>query len=103
MAGRRREPGHDWALIRLGTPGTITSVTVDTSFCTGNFPGHCVLEACGREGYPDPAELNDATTDWVKIVPWSPIRGDTQNTSARKRDRRTGGSAASAANARTGC
>ena len=32
---RRREPGHDWALIRLGAPGQVTSVDVDTSFFTG--------------------------------------------------------------------
>ena len=47
---RRREPGHDWALIRLGTPGTITSVDVDTSFFTGNHPEFCRIEACGSEG-----------------------------------------------------
>jgi allantoicase len=85
---RRRQPGHDWALIRLGTPGPITSVSVDTSFFTGNFPGHCTLEARGREGYPDPEELNDATTDWVTIVPRSPLRGDTQNTFAVSDPRR---------------
>jgi allantoicase len=27
---RRRQAGHDWALIRLATPGTVTSVDVDT-------------------------------------------------------------------------
>src|SRR5262249_39462648 len=29
---RRREGGHDWAIIRLGAPGIVTSVDVDTSF-----------------------------------------------------------------------
>jgi allantoicase len=76
---RRREPGHDWALIRLGTPGVVTSVDVDTSFFTGNFPEQCVVEACGCEGYPSPAELNDVATDWVEIVHESPLRGDTHN------------------------
>jgi allantoicase len=76
---RRREPGHDWALIRLGTPGVITSVDVDTSFFTGNYPEFCVVEACGCEGYPSPAELNDAATEWVEIVHQSPLRGDTHN------------------------
>ena len=77
---RRREPGHDWALIRLGTPGTITSVDVDTSFFTGNHPEFCRIEACGSEGYPGAAELNDPATEWVEVVPRSPLRGDSHNT-----------------------
>ncbi len=76
---RRREPGHDWALIRLGSPGRITSVIVDTSFFTGNFPEQCVVEACGREGYPGPEELNDPATEWAGIVPRSHLRGDARN------------------------
>lgn len=77
---RRREPGNDWALVRLGTPGTITSIDVDTSFFTGNYPEFCRVEACGREGYPSPAELNDPDTEWFEIIPRSPLVGDTHNT-----------------------
>jgi allantoicase len=76
---RRREPGHDWALVRLGTPGIITSVDVDTSFFTGNYPEFCMVEACGCEGYPSPAELNDPAMEWVAIVHRSPLRGDLHN------------------------
>ena len=75
---RRREAGHDWALIRLGTPGVITSINVDTSFFTGNFPETCMVEACGEEGYPSPSELN-AQSNWVEIVPRSALRGNHQN------------------------
>jgi allantoicase len=77
---RRREPGHDWALVRLGTPGIITSIEVDTSFFTGNYPESCRIEACGVEGYPSPAELADPETEWLEIVPRSPLRGDVRNT-----------------------
>jgi allantoicase len=77
---RRREPGHDWAMVRLGTPGIITSIEVDTRFFTGNYPEFCTVEACGMEGYPSPAELSNPSTEWVEIVPWSPLRGDMQNT-----------------------
>ena len=76
---RRRTPGHDWAMIRLGTPGTVTSVDVDTSFFTGNYPESCRIEACGREGYPSPAELGDPATVWVQLVPRSPLQGDSHN------------------------
>jgi allantoicase len=77
---RRREPGHDWALIRLGAPGVIASVDVDTSFFTGNFPEDCAIEACGMEGYPSPAELLGPQTPWAELVPRSPLRGDAHNT-----------------------
>lgn len=76
---RRREAGHDWALIRLGAPGVIASVDVDTSFFTGNFPADCAIEACGTEGYPSPAELLGPATAWATLVPRSPLRGDTHN------------------------
>lgn len=77
---RRREPGHDWALIRLGAPGTISTIHVDTSFFTGNHPQSCKIEACGYDGYPSPAELTDPATPWAELVPASPLRGDTHNT-----------------------
>ena len=74
---RRRSPGHDWAIVRLGTPGRIRSVDVDTSFFTGNFPSHAGLEGCGLEGHPGPAEL--AAADWVPLVPRSELAGDAHN------------------------
>lgn len=77
---RRREPGHDWALVRLGTPGIVSSIDVDTSYFTGNFPEFGRIEACGYEGYPSPAELDGPGTDWAEIVPRSPLRGDMHNT-----------------------
>ena len=42
---RRREPGFDWCLIRLGLPGMIRSVVVDTSYFRGNYPEHFSIEA----------------------------------------------------------
>ena len=75
---RRREPGHDWALIRLGAAGIVTSVEVDTSFFTGNHPESCLVEACGREGYPSPAELAEPA-GWTVLVPRSPLAADTRN------------------------
>lgn len=85
---RRREPGNDWALVRLGTPGVINSVDVDTSFFTGNFPQSFSLEACGREAYPSPQEILGQEVEWDEIVPTSPLRGDTHNTFSVVSDRR---------------
>jgi allantoicase len=74
---RRREPGHDDAIVRLGVPGVVREVVVDTAYFTGNFPPHASVEACGVEGYPSPEEL--AGADWVTLVPRSPLTGDTRN------------------------
>ncbi|HEY2949834.1 MAG TPA: allantoicase [Micromonosporaceae bacterium] len=73
---RRREPGHDHAIVRLGAPGVIRGVVIDTAFFTGNYPPHASVEACGVEGYPGPAEL--AADDWRPVVPRSPLAGDTR-------------------------
>src|SRR5204862_52242 len=41
---RRRGPGHDWTIIRLGAAGSIRRVEVDTRHFKGNAPGACSLE-----------------------------------------------------------
>jgi allantoicase len=74
---RRREPGHDHAVVRLGAPGVVRGVVIDTSFFTGNYPPYASVEACGVEGYPAPEEL--AAGDWVTLVPRSPLQGDARN------------------------
>ena len=35
---RRRTPGNDWCLIKLGCPGIIKNIEVNTKFFTGNYP-----------------------------------------------------------------
>jgi allantoicase len=72
---RRREQGDDQAIVRLGMPGLVRGVVVDTAFFTGNYPPACTVEACAAEGYPAPEEL----TDWEPLVPRSPLAGDTRN------------------------
>jgi allantoicase len=74
---RRREPGHDHAIVRLGVPGVVHGVVVDTAFFTGNFPPYASVEAGAVAGYPSPDEL--AAADWVTLVPRSPLAGDTRN------------------------
>ena len=70
---RRRAGGHDWALIRLGLPGVIRGVVIDTAWFRGNYPPRASVEACAVDGYP--SDLSGA--DWVEIVPESPLKGDT--------------------------
>ncbi|MDQ6653955.1 MAG: allantoicase, partial [Acidobacteriota bacterium] len=85
---RRRTPGFDWCIIRLGLPGIIRGVVVDTSYFKGNYPEHCSLEACALKGQPGPEELTSETTQWTGILQQSSLGGDTQNPLAVESDRR---------------
>jgi allantoicase len=85
---RRRTPGFDWCLIRLGLPGSIRGVVVDTSFFRGNYPESCSLEACAAEGNATVEELTDEATQWVEILPPARLQGDSLNPFAVSSDER---------------
>ncbi len=85
---RRRTPGFDWCIIRLGLPGIIRGVVVDTSFFRGNYPEHCSLEACALPGLPTAEELTDERVEWIQILPQLPLSGDTQNPFAIESEQR---------------
>lgn len=51
---RRRSPGHDWCIVKLGTPGVVRGVDLDTAFFTGNFaPRVSIQAACLEEEVPE--------------------------------------------------
>jgi allantoicase len=83
---RRRTAGHDHAIVRLGVPGVVRGVVVDTAFFTGNYPPAASVEGCGVEGHPSPAELADA--DWFDLVPRAALRGDEAQAFVVEADRR---------------
>lgn len=64
---RRRNGGHDHAIVKLGAKGVIRGVDIDTSHFTGNFPPAASLEACAVEGSPD------EKTKWTEILPASAL------------------------------
>jgi allantoicase len=66
---------YDWVIVRLGAPGLVHAVVVDTAFFTGNFPQSCAVEACSVDGYPPVESLQAAR--WTEIVPRSELKGDT--------------------------
>src|SRR3954466_16291868 len=43
---RKRTPGDDFAIVRLGLRGVVRGVVVDKAFFRGNYPSHCTIEAC---------------------------------------------------------
>ncbi|HEU0224564.1 MAG TPA: allantoicase [Steroidobacteraceae bacterium] len=72
---RRREPGADWVIVKLGHPGTIREVEVDTAHFRGNFPDRVSLQA---------ALIADAAADalptqseqWPVLLPEQKLRAD---------------------------
>ena len=76
---RRRTPGFDWCLIRLGLPGRIHGFVVDTSYFTGNYPERCQIEGVSAPESVTAEELDSSGTKWETILPESQLQGDTQN------------------------
>jgi allantoicase len=74
---RRREPGHDYVIVRLGSPGVVHGVDVDTAFFVGNYPPYASIDACAVAGYPDAGTLKKAK--WTPLVSRSPLKGDSRN------------------------
>jgi allantoicase len=89
---RRRTPGHDWCIVRLGLPGMIRGVVVDTSFFQGNYPERFSLEACALEGrapYKNEKErLRSSGSQWTEIIPPTPLKGDSLNSYSVKNEER---------------
>src|SRR5512146_2987658 len=70
---RRRTPGHDHCIVRLGIPGIVRGVVVDTAFFKGNFPEHCSIEACSAQGNPDAQHLQSESVTWFELLPKSKL------------------------------
>lgn len=67
---RRRGPGNDWAIIRLGHPGIIRRAVVDTAHFKGNFPDTCDLLGANLPGHADTfsdAEI-EASASWKPVL-----------------------------------
>lgn len=74
---RRRTPGHDEAIVRLGTRAEVHGVVVDTAYFVGNYPPRVGIDGVDLPGYPSVEELLEA--DWQPLVPVTDIKGDTAN------------------------
>ncbi|MFN2510663.1 MAG: allantoicase [Pyrinomonadaceae bacterium] len=76
---RRRTPGHDWCILRLGLPGIICGIIVDTSHFRGNYPEQCSLEGCTIDGQPSVEQLTSKETEWTEVLPLSDLVGNSPN------------------------
>jgi allantoicase len=66
---RKRAPGHDWMVIKLGARGAPRLVEVDTNHFKGNYPDRCALQAIDAPG----ARI----TDLIGSGGWAPLLGET--------------------------
>ncbi|MBO3278054.1 allantoicase [Pseudomonas schmalbachii] len=79
---RKRFEGYDYAVIRLGVPGSIKGVDIDTSFFTGNFPPSASLDGCFvAEG--DPTD----ETQWTEVLSSVELQGNSHHYHAIADDR----------------
>jgi allantoicase len=84
---RDRTPDDaDEAIVRLGAPGVVRAVVVDTSHFTGNFPSEAAVEALCVDGHPSVDELRAA--EWTTLVGREPLTGDAANVFAVTSPRR---------------
>ena len=60
---RKRSPGHDYLILKLGKPGRIKKVDIDTSFFNGNQPNKVSLQACVSK-----QNLPNKKTKWTTIL-----------------------------------
>src|SRR5690606_27396924 len=74
---RRRDPGEDTAIIRLGVPGRVHGVVVDTAYFRGNYPPRVAVDGVWIDGRPTMDDLLEAP--WQLLVPPSPVAGDARN------------------------
>lgn len=60
-------PGSEWAIFRLGHPGVISKIELDTNHFKGNFPDSCRIEACSLT--PD-EEKKCIHSQWQSCPKW---------------------------------
>ena len=76
---RRREPGFDWTIVKLGHAGIIKSVEIDTAHFRGNHPKNISLNAA-RVDEPGSASLAASSVHWADLLPPQPLGPDAQHT-----------------------
>lgn len=70
---------HDWCVIRLGVPGVVHGVNIDTSHFTGNFPEEASIDACFLSEEWGTTHFADEKLPWTTILPRSPLKGGSFN------------------------
>ncbi len=64
---RRREPGNDWIIVRLGAAGIVERIEVDTCHYKGNYPDRCSLQAALVDKATDQSIVTEAMF-WPELM-----------------------------------
>ena len=75
---RRREPGHDWVVLRLGAPGIVNKILVDTAHFKGNYPDSCMIEGINLAGQEEP-DFHKAQLEWKNLLPQTKLSADNEH------------------------
>jgi allantoicase len=78
MVGKQN-PGHDWAVIKLGRPGTIRKIEVDTRHFKGNHPDECSIESCYTPIGSSVESLTSPLAHWDVLLPRMKLEPDTRH------------------------
>ena len=70
---RKRTPGNDWCILKLGAPGVIHAVDVDTRHFTGNHAPFAALDGCLAPADASTEWLRDQA-EWTEVLPPSPCK-----------------------------
>ena len=70
---------HDWALVRLGAPGVIHGIVVDTAHFRGNHPQAVSVQGTSLPGSPSQDDLLGEEVKWTTLVPRTAIGGHAAN------------------------
>ena len=60
---RKRSKGYDYLILRLGKPGKVYKVDIDTSYFNGNQPKQISLQACNSK-----KKMPDKNSKWIMIL-----------------------------------
>ncbi|NQV98606.1 MAG: allantoicase [Rhodospirillales bacterium] len=75
---RRRRPGNDWIIIKLGAPGYVDRIEVDTAHFKGNYPDKCSLQAALVKSGTDQSVITQSMF-WEQMMAPSKLEADTQH------------------------
>ena len=71
---RKRVPGHDYCIVRLGIPGRVHGVDINTAFFTGNYPPFASIDVCVSDD-----EVPGDETQWTELLPKHALAGNSHN------------------------
>jgi allantoicase len=76
---RRRGPGHDWVIIRLGTLGKIEKIEIDTNHFKGNYPDSAALD-CAFAPEASTDDFANNRVGFSPLLPQTKLRPHRQHT-----------------------